>query len=181
MKTFCILAMIFLTVIVLTNRKINIFQIIKQRYMIYRDYRTGKFLYKDMFVFELYPILMAVMFLICFDYEIIEKISDEILMIFSILGALLFSLFNTAISIKEKYKDGYDKIRNDVMDEVLIAITVAIFASVVIVLLVFLLTILTDTLWLIYIINFFIIANIIIVILNLIMIIKRIFLFSVGK
>ena len=171
--TLLIIALCVLFLCSLFNRKINIFKIIVKQFSIYKNDKTSKHSFFDMFTFVVIPILMAIILVFLLDFNFLTVKADLFITILSIVSTVLFSFL--ALLVEKKNNSNNNK-ELQVSNETYISIIMTILYSMVDILLFIVLLVLPDINWLIMVTNGICYCLLIKITLHLLMVLKRMFL-----
>lgn len=173
MRTFLLIAICVLFVCNLFNRKINVFKIIVTQFSVYKNDKTKKCSFSDIFTFILTPIIIALILVFLLDYKFLTIKSDLFITVLAIVSTVLFSFLALLIE-KKKTSDNTKEIQ--VSNETYLSIILTILYSMIAIVCLIVLLVLPDICWLIMSINGACYYLLIKTALHLLMVLKRMFL-----
>ena len=173
MKLYFFIAVIILFLISIFNKKLSVFKIIWQQFSIYKNDKTKKKSWYDIFTFFINPAAISILLIFIIDYKFLFGFSELIITVLSVVATILFSFLT--LLIEKNKKDENEKIVQ-VSNETYISIIMTIIYSLIALILAICLLLLPDKIWLFQIFNCLIYYFIIKIVFNILMILKRMFL-----
>lgn len=173
MKYVLISVVAVLSIAILLNRKINIWKIIRRQFAVYRNDKTKSISVYDIFTFVVFPIIMAIALVFLIDYEFMSNRLDTMITILSIAATVLFS-FLTLLMDKTKAEEGEKakQVSNETYVTIIMTILYALLSVIVLVVYFFM-----PKMVVVYqIFNAVIYLLLIKILLNILMVLKRMFL-----
>lgn len=128
MKHWQILCVVIFLISILISRKTGIFKVVIEQFKIYKDDRNGKYYWIDLITFIILPILIGV--IVAFNLPISKIINnaDTVITVFSLIATLPLSFLAMLIDRILKSKKA-----EEVAKETFVSITVDIIYSIVII------------------------------------------------
>ena len=173
MKIYFLISIIILFLVSIINKKLSVFKIIWQQFSIYKNDKTKKKSWYDIFTFFVNPAVISILLLFVINYKFLIGFSELIITVLSVIATILF-LFLTLL-IEKNNKDKNEKV-TQVSNETYISIIMTILYSLIALILTICLLLLPDKIWLFQIFNCLIYYFIIKIVFNILMILKRMFL-----
>lgn len=173
MKYALICVVVILSAAILFNRKINILKIVKKQFAVYRNDKTKRVSVYDIFAFIVFPIIISIVLVFLIDYEFMSNRLDTMITILSIAATVLFS-FLTLLMDKTQGEENEEvkKVSNETYVTIIMTILYALLSVIVLVIYFFI----PKTVVLYQIFNAIIYLMLIKILLNILMILKRMFL-----
>lgn len=173
MKLYFLIGIIILFLISIFNKKLSVFKIIWQQFSIYKNDKTKKKSWYDIFTFFINPAIISILLIFIIDYKFLFGFSELIITVLSIVATILFSFLT--LLIEKNKNDGNEKVVQ-VSNETYISIIMTIIYSLIALILTICLLLLPDKICLFQIFNSLIYYFIIKIVFNILMILKRMFL-----
>ena len=145
MKLYFLIGIIILFLVSIFNKKLSVFKIIWQQFSIYKNDKTKKKSWYDIFTFFINPAIISIFLIFIIDYNFLFGFSELIITVLSIVATILFSFL--ALLIDRKNKSENDKVAQ-VSNETYISIIMTIIYSLIALLLTICLLLLPDKIWL---------------------------------
>ena len=173
MKIYFLIGIIILFLVSIINKKLSVFKIIWQQFSIYKNDKTKKKSWYDIFTFFVNPAAISVLLLFVINYKFLIGFSELIITVLSVVATILFSFLT--LLIEKNNKDKNEKV-TQVSNETYISIIMTILYSLIALILTICLLLLPDKILLFQIFNCLIYYFIIKIVFNILMILKRMFL-----
>lgn len=173
MKYFILIVICVLFTLSMCNRKVNVFKIIGKQFKVYRNDKVGKISKYDLLSFVISPILLSTLMIFVVDLEFIKSKSETIITILSIVATILLSFLT--LLIDKKNISSNEKIKQ-VSSETYITIIMTTLFSLFAITILIIQAFLPNVLWMMQICNVFVYFCLIKILLNILMILKRMFL-----
>ena len=171
-----ILVVVMLINMVLFNRKVRLFSLVKEQLLVFKNYKTKKVSLWDYFCFLASPVIVSLIFVFKLNFTIDNVLANLLTTVFSVIFTVLFGFAAILISKIESS----NKIEKQVAEETFVSIVSAtilsLFAAVASIVLTQ-----TDSQLCLEIISAIILALSLIIIMLILLITKRTFLLYVDN
>lgn len=128
MHTFLIVLCSIFILLIIINQKLNIFSVIYNFILSLRNDNKEKISWFDILTFIAIPIVLSIIFVLEFDFQVDKNISQTLLTVFSLIAAMLLSFFAILVS-QNDVENNKDRIK--VIKETASAIGTAVILSLI--------------------------------------------------
>lgn len=126
MRTIMIVAICFMCILIIFNKKMRFYGVLKEQFKIFKDARTSKTSYYDVSVFYILPLLISIIVVYYFKGAMPDTTLENILSIYSIIFAFLLGTI-AMIGTTTDAKDTRQQVSNETFITIMNCIIISFF------------------------------------------------------